>query len=177
MAIPVEARYVPKSISYERRDGGVRIRVKATSPGNLLRAAALIIGAFIVPPFFLFMSFGTAAIVFLAMIGGGLYLLFGASPPMLISRDGVEVSGLLYRAQDAAFFTDSADDAAIPSYFSAVKLNQLGLAYGIYSMRMPYILPVEEVAKVAQFLTQILKEQTEQLNVERERKIQQAEIF
>jgi hypothetical protein len=129
MAIPVEARYVPKSISYERRDGGVRIRVKATSPGNLLRAAALIIGAFIVPPFFLFMSFGTAAIVFLAMIGGGLYLLFGASPPMLISRDGVEVSGLLYRAQDAAFFTDSADDAAIPSYFSAVKLNQLGLRH------------------------------------------------
>ena len=177
MAQPVEALYVPKSVRYHREGDGFVVHIKSVSYGKAMLGIALIILAFFATPVLAIFNAGNAMVLFLIMLVAGVLLMRSSGPPMRISPQGVEVTGRLYRAADASHFTDHADDGWLLQFFDLIKTGSLGLQYGIYSVHMPYALSKVELAKVAVFLTELLKTQSVNLSEERERKIQQAQSF
>lgn len=177
MVYPVEALYVPKSVTVRRDADAFVITMKAASLKGGLLGAALILFAFLALPVMLIMAKFSGLLIFLAALVAGFLLFKTGSPELRISSAGVEVSGRLYRMEDASHFNDNADDSWVPALMARFGLNHLALAYGIYNVHLPYILSAVEMPKVAVLLTSILKSQGVDHSEDRERKVQQAQMF
>lgn len=178
MAIPVEALYVPKSITFTGDTAnGFTVKIKAPSVGNIAIAMGLVIFAFVGAPLLTIASGGLALLAFVSSLAGAWFLARSGSPAMRVSSDGVEVGGMLYRAADISHFADYSDDGWGKQFLNVVKLDHLSLAYGIYNVGLPYVMPKHELVKAALFLTTMLKSMGAEVAKDRERKIQQAEVF
>lgn len=183
----VEALYVPKSLTIQKTATGYTVKVK----NNGSQAVMIIVG-FVVALFGASSAIGAGGFMGLmlyvaACAALGYYLLkdggknlpdFGSSnPPMLLSKEGVSIGNLMYRMEDISDFREGYDDVPANRQLTIAERQYLGLQYGLYSVKLPYLLTKNECLKVAPYLTDLLKLLTEDVGKDRERKTQQAVVF
>lgn len=174
----VEPRYVPKSVTMTHNGSVYTVKIAGPTLRSIVLAIALILFAFfIVPVLGFFAGVLGFVILFFGSLAGAIFLLKRGSPPMTISAEGVEIAGKMYRHEDIQDFREGADDSWIAQAFKFANVEFLGLQYGIYSVRTPYLLSKVESLKVAPYLTKILQHVSADFGKERNRKIQQAEVF
>lgn len=175
----VPVRYVPKSVWHEKRyDGTIRVQMKASNPLVLVTGLAAIFFVFRILPFLLFfVGMSGGVLLFLIAVGIPLSLHLKGLPDMHFSPEGVRIGGNFYPMSDVADFREGADDSWLAQVIRIGGMEFLGLQYGIYSVRTPYMLPKIESLKVAPYLTELLKSLDVEVGTERARKIQQAEVF
>lgn len=175
----VEARYVPKSVTVtEQADGSFTVAIQSKSVGAYFAMLLGIPFFFFVLPIIAFVGGGSGALLLLLLyIGFVIFLMVKGAPPLTVSRAGVSVEGKLYVIGDAQDFRAGADDAWFIQLYEKFGLSPLALQYGIYAVKLPYLLPKLEAAKVASYLTKRFKHLVQDLGRERERKIQQAQEF
>jgi len=174
----VEALYTPKSVTYRAENGG--FYVKVAGPGlqsSLLGALAILFSFIVAPAMAIAVGFFGFVILFVGGLVAAWFLFKQGTPAMHISSEGVRVGSKSYRYEDISGFTDSADDSWVARAFRFANANFIGLQYGIYAVRMPYILTDVESNKVAPFLNKLLEATSPDFGKERDRKIQQAEVF
>jgi uncharacterized membrane protein len=188
----VEARYVPKSVRVSQHgDGGHRIDIKAPTLLTLVVIVILVVlGLYIVPSTFMasgFMMGGFRFSVISALIGAfvPLAVLVGIGyfvnkmfrPPIIITRDGVQIGKRFFAIGDVDGFRNSSDDLWFLEIAQRLNLEAVGIQYGIYSIHTPYLMARGEADKVAIYLSKLLKAVAPEPGQDRERKIQQAEEF
>lgn len=178
MSLPVEALYVPKSITFTGDPtNGFTVKVKAPTVGSIALAIGLVFFAFVGAPLLAIANGMLALLAFIGSLAGAWFLAQSGSPTMRVSREGVEVGGRLYRAADISHFADYSDDGWGKQFLTIGKLDHLSLGYGIYNVGLPYVMPKHELVKAALFLTNMLRSQGAEVAKDRDRKIQQAEVF
>lgn len=185
------AYYVPKSLKVKQReDGSYKVKIYAPSWPVFL--------ACIVIMFFVVFSTSSAAFIRSFFAGTGAWLeasfLIGIaalvcwamwrylSPPLVISKEGVRLqrrilAPLFFPMADISNFRGHADGDWIALAANIGKMNFLGVQYGIYAERLPFILNQTESELVAIHLSGILKSLDVEIGIERDRKIQQAQEF
>lgn len=174
----VEPRYVPKSVTMTQNGSAYTVKIAGLTLGTIVLSTLLILFAFfVVPVMAFFAGFLLSVVLFCGSLGFAFFLLKQGSPAMTISAQGVEIAGKMYRHEDIQDFREGADDSWIAQAFKFANLEFLGLQYGIYSVRTPYLLSKVESVKVAPYLTKILQHVSVDFGKERDRKIQQAEVF
>jgi hypothetical protein len=174
----IEARYIPKSVTYQKNGKAYAVTIKAWTLLNvLLMWAALFAAFFIAPGFALVGGFFGWLIAFAGFIALAVYIARRPGPLLTLTPEGVQVAGRRYRFEDIKDFREGSDDSWIAQALHWTGFEFLGIQYGIYSVRTPFILPKIESLKVAPFLTQMLATVSDQVGKERERKIQQTAVF
>jgi uncharacterized membrane protein len=188
----VEARYVPKSIKVSQHgDGGHRIDVKAPTLLTLLVILILVIlGFYIVPTTFMTSGFAMGGFRFSlvsALIGAfvplavlvaiGYFVNKMFRPPIIITRDGVQIGKRFFAMGDVDGFRNFSDDLWFLEIAQKLNLEAVGIQYGIYSIHTPYLMAHGEADKVAIYLSKLLKAIAPEPGQDREKKIQQAEEF
>lgn len=174
----VEARYTPKSVTFRPENGG--FYVKIAGPGlkaSFLAGLALLFAFAFAPALAFVVGFFGFLVLFFGGLAAAYFLMKQGTPPMYISAEGVTIAGKTYRYEDISGFVDSADDSWVSQAFNFANVNFLGIQYGIYAVRTPYILTNVESNKVAPFLNKLLQATSPDFGKERERKTQQAEVF
>jgi hypothetical protein len=176
---PVEALYTPKSLTVTRQpDGSFNVRVKSPNIGALMGAVFAAAIIFLVVPLVALMGGGELSLlVLLAAIGLWIFLWVKGVPPITISANGIQIGSRFYRMEDVAGFVDSADDGWSAFVVAKTGLRVLGLRYGIYAVRTPYVLTEVEALKVAPHLTRVVQSVARGLATERDLKVQQAQVF
>ena len=174
----VEARYTPKSVTYHAENGGFYVKIAGpTLSSSLLAAVALICAFTVFPAMAFFIGFFGFVVLFVGSLVFAYSMIKKGAPSMHISAEGVRIAGKTYRYEDISGFVDSADDSWVSQAFKFANANFLGIQYGIYAVRTPYILTNVESNKVAPFLNKLLQATSPDFGKERERKTQQAEVF
>jgi hypothetical protein len=177
-AWPVEARYIPKTVTHQRDGDGFAIRIRAmTFWSMILGFAAIFAAVFIAPGFALVGGFFGWLIAFGGFIALAVYVFRRGGPTVYLSPDGVQIGSKKYRFEDIQDFREGSDDSWIAQAFRFTGMEFLGIQYGIYSVRTPFILPKIESLKVAPYLSNMLKTLNEQVGKDRDRKIQQTTVF
>jgi hypothetical protein len=177
-ALPVEARYIPKTVSHERDGDGYAVTIKAWTFLNVLLMWVALFGAFFIAPGFVFVGgFFGWLIAFAGFIALAVYIARKPGPVLYLSPDGVQIGSKKYRFEDIQDFREGSDDSWIAQAFKFTGVEFLGIQYGIYSVRTPYILPKIESLKVAPYLSDMFKTLNEQVGKDRDRKIQQTSVF
>lgn len=173
----VEPLYVPKSVTMHQ--SGDRFFVTIASPtllSVLISIVAIFAILFILPFVAVFAPLMTL-LIFAGLVALIIYLFRKGGPTMTISAQGVEIGDKMYRYEDIQDFREGADDSWLTQVIKFTQAEFLGIQYGIYSVRTPYILTKVESVKVAPYLTRLLQHASADIGKERERKIQQAENF
>lgn len=175
----IPALYVPKSVTFDKRaDGSFKIQIKGANVAAFVAWALGLGFLFFIWPWFLFLAGGVISLfLFVLAIGIPIYVTMKGGPVTWISPAGVQIGSKLYRREDIAAFVDSAEDSWLAVMVQKLGLTFVGLQYGIYAVRTPYLLNAAEALKVAPFLSQLLMRVGDEFGAERARKIQQAEIF
>ncbi len=187
----VKARYIPKSLTISKSDQSTYIvQVKSVTLAGMALAIGLFIFAVITVPFVFYetaaqgyrMDFGYGfrwGLAYFVAIGLFLpyFLASRLGPSITIKKDCIIIGSKKYHLVDSDGFREGADDSWISQAFKIIKLDFLGMQYGIYSVRTPYLLPRVETEKVAPFLTDIVRSIGQDIGKDRERKIQQSNEF
>lgn len=178
MSYTVPARYVPKSIQFNRNGSSITVSVAAANGPAILATLFAVLMTFTILPVIGFIAGGnTAILLFLAALALPIYLFVKGAPKMELSPDGVRIGDKFYIMADISGFREGADDSWLAQTLKLGNLQFLGIQYGIYSVRTPYLLSTIETTKAAPFLTSLLQSLNVEIGAERERKIQQAEVF
>ena len=175
----VPALYVPKSVTYGKEtDGSFTVKIHGLSVAAYVALLVALFMAISVWPLMALTRNGkTGLILVLIALGLSLFLFIKGSPALRIARDGVRIGSSFYAMPHIQDFREGSDDSWFAQFYAKLGLQCVGIQYGIYLVKTPYLLSKVESLKVAPFLTKLLRSVSDEIGKERERKIQQSQVF
>lgn len=176
----VEPLFLPKEIEIVRlADGGIDVYAKKKSLYGLFVALAIIVvGSWVFGSFVTLMG-GFGAVVFIALIVGGLYFLFmheggkafreriyskdifkNTGKKIEIRKEGIYVKGNFYKIEHVHGFTDWADEQQFGGtmMIHAKVQKQISIRYGIYNYGTHLTFDKLEAYKIIVVLNELLSE-------------------
>lgn len=173
----IVALYTPKSLTVTKEGEGYRVRVKAKSPVDIAGAIVLVFLSFFVFPLSAFLIGAMSILLIIGSLAFALYLVLRHSPDMKIDPEGVTVRNHFLTIKDIAGFSDKPNDKWGMILPRLIGADILGARYGIYTVSLPYLLPVVELPLVIIHLNHLLESLDREIGEERELKIQQSQKF
>ena len=185
------AQYVPKCLRVvSSSENRIEIQVRAlTLLGTILLTIGILATIFVPPAVWAsvvvqgrsyepqmatFVSV-IVAIVLIGLTGFVGWKTFGGR--IVITPEAVTIGKRMYHMADTNGFRDYQDAGWALQQLRLLKADFLGISYGIYSMRTPFILSGSEASKAAVFLSGLMKQVSENHGHERALKEQQATKF